>query len=115
MFHQVDSSPHHEALRRWVRDDQPPATGDTPGWAPSEAEQAAHLHYRLALHLWRDGRRDAATRHFDRAAELAPLDFTVRRAQLPLRGKDPFLGEEFLALWAEWDAVGRPYYGRPTA
>jgi hypothetical protein len=38
----------------------------------------------------------------------------VRRAVLPLQGKDPFLGEEFLQLWAEWDAVGRPYYGKPT-
>jgi peroxiredoxin len=114
-FHGVDSSPHHDALRRWVRDGEPPAADDAPGWAPSDAEQAAHLRYRLALHLWRTGRHEAAARHFDRAAELAPLDFTVRRAQLPLRGKDPFLGEEFLRLWAEWDAVGRPYYGRPTA
>lgn len=37
-----------------------------------------------------------------------------RRAVLPRQGKDPFLGEEFLELWAEWDAVGRPYYGKPT-
>ena len=105
---------HLDAIRRWVR------TGDVPGddaveaSVPSPAEQRAHLHYRLALHLWRDGRREAAERHFDRAAALAPLDFTVRRAPLVLQGKDPFLGEEFLALWEEWDAAGRPYNGRPS-
>jgi peroxiredoxin len=114
-FHQVDSSPHHDGLRRWVRTGVLPDDRPVEAWAPTEQEQRAHLHYRLALHLWRDGRQDAAIGHFDRAAALAPLDFTVRRAQLPLRGKDPFLGEEFLELWAEWDAVGRPYYGRPSA
>ena len=82
------------------------------GWAPTEDERLAHLHYRLALQLWRDGRQDAAAGHFDRASTLAPLDFTVRRAQLPLRGRDPFLGEEFLELYAEWEAAGKPYYGR---
>ncbi len=80
--------------------------------APTEAEQRAHLQYRLALHLWREGRHEAAARHFDEAAAGAPLDFTVRRAQLPLRGHDPFLGDEFLELFAEWEAAGRPYYGR---
>lgn len=114
-FHQVDSTPYHEALRRWVRTGDLPDDGPSATWAPTEQEQLAHLHYRLALHLWREERQQAAIGHFDRASELAPLDFTVRRAQLPLRGKDPFLGEEFLELWAEWDAVGRPYYGRPSA
>lgn len=114
-FHGVDSTPHHDALRRWVRTGELPDDRPAAAWAPTEHEQLAHLHYRLALHLWRDGRQQAAIGHFDRASELAPLDFTVRRAQLPLRGKDPFLGEEFLELWAEWDAVGRPYYGRPSA
>jgi peroxiredoxin len=112
-FHKVDSSPHHEALRRWVHDGVEPAAGDgPPAWAPSEGEQAAHLRYRLALHLWRDGRTEAALAQFDRAAADAPLDFTVRRARLALEGKDTFLGEEFLELWTEWEAAGRPYYGR---
>ena len=117
-FHQVDSTPHHDALRAWVhhgRAPEPPGGGDGGPWAPTDDEQRAHLHYRLALHLWRDGRQAAAVRQFDRAAAVAPLDFTVRRARLAIEGKDPFLGEEFLALWAEWDAEGRPYYGRATA
>ena len=112
-FHRVDSTDHLDGIRHWVRTGEPPAD-EVDAHVPDPDEQLAHLHYRLALHLWRDERRDAAQRHFTRAAELAPLDFTVRRAVLPLQGKDPFLGEEFLELWAEWDAVGRPYYGRPT-
>jgi peroxiredoxin len=112
-FHRIDSTDHLDGIRRWVRTDEAPPA-DVEAHVPDPDEQLAHLHYRLALHLWRADRRDAAQRHFDRAAELAPLDFTVRRAVLPLQGKDPFLGEEFLALWAEWDAAGRPYYGRPS-
>jgi peroxiredoxin len=112
-FHRIDSTDHVDAIRRWVRSGEVPAD-DVEAHVPDPDEQLAHLHYRLALHLWRADRRDAAQRHFDRAAELAPLDFTVRRAVLPLLGKDPFLGAEFLALWAEWDAAGRPYYGRAT-
>ena len=29
---------------------------------------------------------------------------------MPLHGQDPFFGEEFLELYEEWEAVGRPYY-----
>jgi peroxiredoxin len=112
-FHGIDSTDHLDGIRHWVRSGEVPAD-DVEAHVPDPDEQLAHLHYRLALHLWRADSRDAAQRHFDRAAELAPLDFTVRRAVLPLLGKDPFLGAEFLALWAEWDAAGRPYYGRPS-
>lgn len=116
-FHKIESDPHHDALRRWVRDGEAPdapETADDEPWQPTAAEQVAHLEYRLALHLWRAGEEDKAIAHFDHAAELAPLDFTVRRAQLPLRGKDPFLGEEFLELYAEWEQAGSPYYGRTS-
>ena len=112
-FHRIDSTDHLDGIRHWVHTGEPPADR-VDAHVPDPDEQLAHLHYRLALHLWRAERRDAAQRHFERAAQLAPLDFTVRRAVLPLQGKDPFLGEEFLALWAEWDAAGRPYYGRPS-
>jgi peroxiredoxin len=112
-FHRIDSTDHLDGIRHWVRTGEAPADA-VEAHGPDPDEQLAHLQYRLALHLWRTGRGDAAQRHFDRAAELAPLDFTVRRAVLPLQGKDPFLGEEFLALWSEWDAAGRPYCGRPS-
>jgi hypothetical protein len=115
-FHGIDSTDHRDALRAWVQHGTVPtdAAGDDRDWTPSDEEQLAHLHYRLALHLRRLGpaHEDAAVRHFDAAVALAPLDFTVRRAQLPLRGRDPFLGEEFLELFAEWEAAGRPYHGK---
>ncbi len=112
-FHGIDSSDHRDAVRRWAHDGVVPDDEGERTLAPTDAEQRAHLQYRLALHLWRAGRQEAAARHFDEAADRAPLDFTVRRAQLPLRGRDPFLGEEFLELFAEWEAAGRPYYGQP--
>jgi hypothetical protein len=31
-----------------------------------------------------------------------------------MTGGDPFLGDEFISFWEEWDASGRPGY-TPTA
>jgi peroxiredoxin len=118
-FHGIDSKPHLEALRRWVLDDELPL-GDADEvrehqMPPTDDEQRARLEFRLAIHLRRKDRIDAAEIHFERAIALAPLDFTIRRAAMPLRGQDPFFGEEFLGLYDEWEAVGRPYYGSRSA
>jgi peroxiredoxin len=122
-FHGIASGPHLDALRRWVTDGELPlADGDdvrAHQMPPTDDEQRARLEFRVALELWRAGRTEAADAHVDAAIALAPLDFTIRRAVMPLRGQDPFFGEEFLALYDEWDAVGRPYYrprdgGRPA-
>ncbi|MEM9204304.1 MAG: tetratricopeptide repeat protein, partial [Actinomycetota bacterium] len=76
----------------------------------SPDEEAARLHFRLALALRDRGDQAGADRHFDRAAELAPNDWTIRRAMLPLRGGDPF-GPEFFELYEAWKEQGMPYHG----
>ena len=109
----IDSGEQLERIRRWVVD-------GTPLMAPDEArdavddlsaeEEQAKLHWRIALHLRAIGDDDGAARNFDRAGALAPHDWTIRRAMLPLRGGDPF-GQDFVELAAEFNAAGRPYHG----
>jgi len=113
-FTRIGSERHHEALRRWVREEVLP---ESSGLAPperSDAEQRALAERRVAAHLQRTGDTAAARRHLAVAQELAPWDWTVRRGGIALTGGDPFLGEEFLSFWEEWDASGRPGY-TPTS
>ena len=106
----VDSGRHHEALRDWVRTGVVPAVDVT---AEDDVPlRTARVERRLAAWLHRNGYDDAAERHFAAAVDLAPLDFSIRRASMPLRGQDPF-GTEFFELWEEWEAAGRPGY-QPT-
>ncbi|HEU5152313.1 MAG TPA: TlpA disulfide reductase family protein [Iamia sp.] len=113
-FTRIDAATHHDALRRWVRDGELPAgVAETP--APrSPKEQQARAERRLAAVLHGEGHVEAAAAHLRRAVELAPWDWTIRRGGIALRGEDPFLGDEFIAFWEEWDAAGRPGY-TPTA
>lgn len=112
-FHGVPAGPHLDAIRSWVRTGAVPG-GDSDDAAPvadlTDDEVAARLWFRIGAHLARTGRSDAAADALARATELAPLDFTVARAAMPLTGRDPF-GEEFLALYDEWIAAGSPYHG----
>ena len=71
---------------------------------------AARLHFRIGADALRRGDGDLARRQLARAAEMAPFDWTVRRAAMPLVGQDPF-GQEFLTLYEEWKAQGMPYHG----
>jgi hypothetical protein len=108
-FTQIDAAAHHDALRAWVRDGVLPEAGEV--HTRSADEQLALAERRLGAWLHGRGHLDAARTHLARAVELAPWDWTVRRGSLAIRGEDPFLGEEFVAFWQEWDEAGRPGYG----
>ena len=110
-FHGIPSAPHLEALRAWVREGRAPAV--EPDRArprpPTDAEQRARAEFGLAWHLHRQGRTEAAERHFVHAGELAPHDWTIRRGSMPIRGLDP-MGPAFAVLYGEWVQAGRPFY-----
>ena len=108
----LDSARPLAALRAWV-------AGATPGYAPADAraaqalptpaDQQARAEFGLAEWLSRHGRMDAAERHFVRAGELAPHDFTIRRGSMPIRGLDP-MGPKFREMRDAWVGAGHPYY-----
>lgn len=107
----IDSSVHHDQLRTWVRTGALPApTGKEQIMLPTDDEQLARLERRVGAYLHRNGEDAAAEAHFGRATELAPMDWTIRRGTLPLRGDDPF-GEKFFAFMGEWAEAGQPGYG----
>jgi len=109
-FTGISSAPHMEAVREWVRTGAVPADAAQQTEDLDETEIEARLSFRIALHHHRSGRSEAAEAWFARAVELAPLDFTIRRAAMPLRGDDPF-GASFFELWEEWQSAGRPFHG----
>src|SRR5262245_43384742 len=111
-FTKSESERHHEALRRWVRDGVLPESIEPP--ARTDDEQLALAERRVAAYLQRHGDTDAARRHLEAAQELAPWDWTVRRGGIAMTGGDPFLGEEFISFWEEWDTAGRPGYTPTT-
>jgi peroxiredoxin len=111
-FTNIDAEAHHDALRRWVHDGVVPEPDERPAQAiRTEDEQRALAEFRLASWLQHHDHVEAAAAHLAAAVELAPWDWTVRRAGIALQGGDPFLGEQFLAFWQEWDDAGRPGYG----
>jgi len=103
------AAPFLTAIRAWVRDGTGVLSAEdirARQVLPTREQQEARAEFTLAWHLHRAGRREAAERHFRRAGELAPGDWTIRRGSLPIRGIDPMASEEFLALWQE----GAPRY-----
>ena len=112
-FHGIDSAKHHDDLRGWVSGSwNAPSAADVAALrtAPTADEQAARTHFRLGVWLLRSGHTEHAAMQFARAGELAPDDFTIRRAAMPLVGIDPF-GQEFFDLYEEWkDRTGGRYY-----
>jgi peroxiredoxin len=114
-FTGAESGPHLDAVRAWVRDGTTTISEeDARAAVPdlSDDELRARLHFRVGVEARRRGDDAAARRHLERAGSLAPMDFTVRRAAMPLLGDDPF-GPEFMELFAEWQAAGSPFHGLP--
>ena len=107
-FHGKHSAPYLDALRAWVREGKgalDPATVHGHQLLPTPETQLARAHRTLAWWLHRHGRTEAAERHFVRAGELAPKDWTIRRGSMPIRGINP-MGPEFFELAKE----GVPLY-----
>lgn len=110
-FTGIEAAPHLDAIRRWVRTGALDAVPDGAGVGDlSPDEEQARLWFRIAAHLRRTGREELVIERFARAVALAPLDFTIARAAMPLTGGDPF-GPEFFALYERWQQAGSPYHG----
>ena len=108
----VDADKHHDALREWVLNDKVD-TSLMDQWGEPHAvdEGLARAHRRVGAWLMRNGQPELANEHFDTAKQLAPMDWTIRRGQMPLRGEDPF-GQPLFDFWEEWEAAGKPSYGK---
>ena len=115
-FTGIDSTEQVDAVRRWVVDGETMMTVDEAKTAVddlSSDEEQARLYFRIATRLLHDGDVAGSERNFERACTLAPHDWTIRRAAMPLRGDDPF-GAGFMVLYEEFSAAGRPYHGVPA-
>ena len=115
-FHGLDAGPHLAALRDWV-DGAPTADAAEvrqQQMPPTPEEQSARSEFALAWYLHRAGRTEAAERHFQRAGELSPFDWTIRRGSMPIRGMNP-MGPDFFAIFEEWKAAGQPSYASEAA
>lgn len=109
----IESGPFLDSLRAWVTRGELPFTPEQvreQQMLPSEEEQLAKAEFALGWYLHRQGKTAAAARHFARAGELSPDDFTVRRAAMPILGIDPMTSPEFLDLYTKWLERGRPAY-----
>jgi hypothetical protein len=108
-----DSGPYLDSLRAWVKENRAPLPPDAVKerqMTPTPEEQLAKAEFALGWYLHRRGRTEAAARHFERAGELSPDDFTVRRAAMPIQGIDPMTSPEFFDLYTKWTERGRPAY-----
>ncbi len=112
-FTGIDSNVHHEQLRAWVKDGVVPLPVEEVAalqHIPTEADELARLHRRIAAQLHRNGNDEAAASHFDAARKLAPWDWAINRGSMPLSGGDPF-GQEFFDYVQAWNENGAPGYG----
>jgi hypothetical protein len=95
-----DRDAYPDAIRDWARNGSASPFAMTPDAVvaasqprPMECSQAA-AHFELANHLWRDGRRDAAIRHFNECHRLQPDNWTYKRQAWSLVGNERVGGGE---------------------
>ena len=106
-----ESGPFLEAVRAWVLSGEIRTDETVPGAMPppTAEEELARAEWSLAWFLQQRGSTDAAAAHFDRAGELSPDDWTIRRASMPIRGQNP-MGPEFFELFKDWESRGKRSY-----
>ncbi len=108
----LDADVHKGALRKWVKGGEVPfPLGRVRELQslPTAEHQEARAEFAMAQYLWTQSKAEAAKRHFERAGELAPHDFTIRRGSMPMRDIDP-MGEEFFKMAGEWAEAGNEWY-----
>jgi hypothetical protein len=111
-FHGKRSAPFLSAVREWVTTGRGALSAERvrgEQLLPTDAQQQARAEFLLAWTLHQRGRTEAAERHFLRAGELSPHDWTIRRGSMPIRGIDP-MGPKFFELYQEWQRAGSPGY-----
>lgn len=111
-----ESGPFLDAVRAWVKTGEIRRDATVPSEMPppTEGEELARAEFALAWFLHRRGATEAAARHFDRAGELSPDDWTIRRGSMPIRGKNP-MGPEFFELFKDWESRGKRSYAAMAA
>ena len=108
----ITSQRHLDLVRAWVKGELPVSSPESVRerqLLPSEQDQLARAHFGLGWWLYRQGRQEAANRHFLKAGELAPHDFMIRRGSLPIQGLSS-AGPEFFAMVQAWREQGNDYY-----
>jgi len=111
-FTGISCADHMNQVKAWVQEGVVPEDAQHAVEDFDQNEIAARLHFRIAANSLRAGLDEASEHHFEKAEELAPLDFTIVRASMPLRGGNPF-GEEFFELYEKYQTAGSPYHGIP--
>lgn len=94
-----DRESYADALRDWARRgaDSPYVLSPDQVLAASQPRpldsSAAAAHFELANHLWREGHREAAIRHFNACHRLQPDNWTWKRQAWSLVGNERVGGE----------------------
>ena len=111
-IHRIRSEPVIRSIRDWVHGRRPAMTDEeVRAWQdlPDARHQLARTEFAVGRWLAGHEYAEAAERHFVRAGELAPYDFTIRRGSMPIREIDP-MGEQFIEMAIDWAKRGESYY-----